>query len=207
MGATKRLAELVVQGAAHRARANDKSWQIYTMVRFGNVLGSSGSVVPLFREQIRNGGPVTVTHPEVTRFFMTVSEAAQLVIEAVSSAVGGEVFVLDMGEPVKIDDLAKRMIRLSGFSVKSGEDQPDGHSIAINYTGLRPGEKLYEELILGDTLQPTSNAKVFQADEAFIVWSEVESMIEAVIKSIDNSDSDGLIKTLTHYVTDYSRSE
>ena len=161
MGASKRLAELGLQALASTEPAT-----CFSMVRFGNVLGSSGSVVPLFREQIRNGGPVTVTHPEITRYFMTIPEAAQLVIQAGAMATGGEVFVLEMGEPVKVLDLAQRMIALSGLRVRSPE-QPDG-DIEITFTGLRPGEKLYEELLIGEEPAATDHPRVMNRMNASI---------------------------------------
>ncbi len=161
MGASKRLAELVCQELGHRQSATR-----FSMVRFGNVLDSSGSVVPLFREQIRAGGPVTVTHPEITRYFMTIREAAELVIQAGAMAKGGEVFVLDMGEPVRIVDLARRMIQLSGYSVRDAA-QPDG-DIAIEYVGLRPGEKLYEELLIGENVSPTAHPRIMACHEMFL---------------------------------------
>ena len=208
MGATKRLAELVIQGMAQLVRSsvkNNNQNSKFTMVRFGNVLGSSGSVVPLFAKQIKERDFVTVTHPEVTRYFMTVGEAAQLVIEAGFAAKGGEVFVLDMGEPVKIDDLAKRMIRLSGFAVRdcANNDLGDGHSIEIRYTGLRSGEKLYEELCLGDALVATQNSKIFQADEEFLSWPEVQKMIVKIQDAIASSDETFVRKILEDYVVDY----
>lgn len=161
MGATKRFAEQVVQ-----ALAESSSSTVFCMVRFGNVLGSSGSVVPLFRKQISSGGPVTVTHKDINRYFMTIPEASQLVIQAGAMAKGGEVFVLDMGEPVKIADMAAKMIELSGFEVKT-EENPAG-DIEIVYTGLRPGEKLYEELLIGDNVTGTSHPKIMMANEHFI---------------------------------------
>ena len=163
MGASKRLAEMVLQAYAQTARHT-----CFTMVRFGNVLGSSGSVVPLFRQQIAAGGPLTVTHPEVTRYFMTIPEAAQLVLQAGAMAVGGDVFVLDMGEPVKIIDLARRMIQLSGLSVRD-DQHPDG-DIAIEIAGLRPGEKLYEELLIGDNPEPTGHPRIMKSHEPFLPW-------------------------------------
>src|SRR5690606_370318 len=162
MGSTKRVAELILQALAFEAHpvlyGDHGDIEVpnrtrFTMVRFGNVLGSSGSVVPRFRKQIQAGGPVTVTHPEITRFFMTIPEAALLVIQAGSMGLGGDVFVLDMGEPVKIRDLAEKMIVLSGLTVKT-PDRPDG-DISIEYVGLRPGEKLYEELLIGSNVMPT----------------------------------------------------
>ena len=161
MGATKRFAELLVQDLAVECATT-----VFSMVRFGNVLGSSGSVVPLFRKQIQAGGPLTVTHPDITRFFMTIPEASQLVIQAGAMAHGGDVFVLDMGQPVKIVDLAKRMIHLSGFEVKD-EDHPDG-DIEVIFSGLRPGEKLYEELLIGDNVTGTRHEKIMRASEELV---------------------------------------
>lgn len=181
MGATKRFAEQVLQAMAAR-----KSATKFSMVRFGNVLGSSGSVVPLFRRQISRGGPVTVTHPEVTRYFMTVQEAAQLVIQAGSMATGGDVFVLDMHEPIKIIDLAKKMVHLMGFEVKD-ENSYRG-DIAIEYTGLRPGEKLYEELLIGESVTGTEHPKIMRAEEETLSWEELEGLLnrlELACKQID----------------------
>ncbi|SEH75560.1 NDP-sugar epimerase, includes UDP-GlcNAc-inverting 4,6-dehydratase FlaA1 and capsular polysaccharide biosynthesis protein EpsC [Rheinheimera pacifica] len=170
MGASKRLAELVLQALSERQSATR-----FCMVRFGNVLGSSGSVVPLFREQIRRGGPVTVTHKDIIRYFMTIPEAAQLVIQAGAMGQGGDVFVLDMGEPVKIADLAKRMIHLMGLEVKD-EVHPNG-DIEIQYSGLRPGEKLYEELLIGESVRETAHPRIMAADEVCLGWSQMESML------------------------------
>lgn len=170
MGASKRLAELVLQGLAQR-----QSDTIFSMVRFGNVLGSSGSVVPLFRDQIRDGGPVTVTHPDIIRYFMTIPEASQLVLQAGSMGQGGEVFVLDMGEPVKIADLARKMIHLMGLMEKTDE-RPDG-DIEIVFSGLRPGEKLYEELLIGDNPQGTAHPRIMMAREVSMAWGEVEQTL------------------------------
>ncbi|MCG9698288.1 nucleoside-diphosphate sugar epimerase/dehydratase [Shewanella sp. Isolate11] len=170
MGTTKRMAELVLQ-----ALSNEDNQTRFCMVRFGNVLGSSGSVVPLFRKQIGNGGPVTVTHPEITRFFMTIPEASQLVIQAGAMGKGGDVFVLDMGKSVKIVDLAKKMIRLSGFEIKD-ELNPDG-DIPIEFTGLRPGEKLYEELLIGDDVTGTEHERIMTANEACLSWKELETIL------------------------------
>jgi len=161
MGATKRMAELVVQTLAERHPDT-----VFSMVRFGNVLGSSGSVVPRFREQIDRGGPITLTHAEMTRYFMTIGEAVQLVIQAGAMARGGEVFVLDMGEPVKIKDLALKMIHLSGCSLRS-TDNPDG-DIAIELIGLRPGEKLYEELLIDGEANGTTHPRIWQVREASV---------------------------------------
>jgi len=149
-----------------------------SMVRFGNVLGSSGSVVPLFRSQIRNGGPVTVTHPEVTRYFMTIPEAAQLVIQAGAMGTGGDVFVLDMGQPVKIIDLARRMVALSGLTLRDDE-HPDG-DIDIQVMGLRPGEKLFEELLIGDDPQATSHPRIMKAQERWLPWAELKPQLDTL---------------------------
>jgi len=170
MGTTKRVAELVLQ-----ALANTQHSTRFCMVRFGNVLGSSGSVVPLFRKQIKAGGPVTLTHPDITRYFMTIPEASQLVIQAGAMGKGGDVFVLDMGDAVKIYDLARKIIHLSGFSVKDFES-PDG-DIEIKCTGLRPGEKLYEELLIGDNVSGTSHERIMTAQEAMLDWSELERLL------------------------------
>lgn len=170
MGASKRCAELVLQGLADRQKATQ-----FTIVRFGNVLGSSGSVVPLFREQILKGGPVTVTHPEIIRYFMTIPEASQLVLQATAMGGQGEVFVLDMGEPVKIGDLAMKMIRLMGLTPKTASD-PYG-DIEIRYTGLRPGEKLYEELLIGDNPSKTEHPRIMKAYEKSLPWEEVEALL------------------------------
>ncbi len=167
MGATKRFAEIVLQGL-HRRGSKTR----FCMVRFGNVLASSGSVVPLFNEQIKAGGPVTVTHPEVIRYFMTIPEAAQLVIQAGSMAEGGDVFVLDMGKPVRIGDLARRMINLMGLTVRD-EQHPDG-DIEISYTGLRPAEKLYEELLIGNNVTGTEHPMILRAIEHSLPWERVQ---------------------------------
>ncbi|MGZ9897692.1 polysaccharide biosynthesis protein [Shewanella gaetbuli] len=171
MGTTKRMAELVLQ-----AFAQENNNTRFCMVRFGNVLGSSGSVVPLFRSQIANGGPVTVTHPEITRFFMTIPEASQLVIQAGAMGKGGDVFVLDMGKSVKIVDLASKMIRLSGYEVRD-ENNPDG-DIAIEFSGLRPGEKLYEELLIGDDVTGTEHERIMTANELHLSWQEYAKILE-----------------------------
>jgi FlaA1/EpsC-like NDP-sugar epimerase len=182
MGATKRFAEMILQQLARQKKAATR----FTMVRFGNVLGSSGSVIPLFREQIRNGGPVTVTDARVTRYFMTIPEAAQLVIQAGAMGEGGEVFVLDMGEPVKILDMAKRLIRLSGLEVKD-HDHPEG-DIEIVYTGLRPGEKLYEELLIGDNVFPTSHPLIKAASEDSLSWETLRSYLVQFEQAIESND-------------------
>ena len=181
MGASKRLAEMVLQ-----ALAPIKTGTKFCMVRFGNVLGSSGSVVPKFRQQIREGGPVSLTHPDVTRYFMTIPEAAQLVIQAGAMAKGGDVFVLDMGQPVKIMDLAKRMVELSGLTIKD-EHHPDG-DIAIEVTGLRPGEKLFEELLIGNDPQATIHTCIMKAHEEFIPWSQFEAKLNALEVALNVND-------------------
>lgn len=197
MGASKRLAELVLQSLAEK-----KSGTTFSMVRFGNVLGSSGSVVPLFREQIKRGGPVTVTHPDIIRYFMTIPEASLLVIQAGSMARGGEVFVLDMGEPVKIADLARRMIRLSGFEVRSA-DNPEG-DIEIQYSGLRPGEKLFEELLIGENALPTNHPAILMAKENFLPESELSPKLENLFRKCEGPASEREIKTaLQDIVVEY----
>jgi FlaA1/EpsC-like NDP-sugar epimerase len=178
MGATKRLAEQVLQNLAR-----DSQTTIFTMVRFGNVLGSSGSVVPVFREQLKNGGPITVTHPDITRYFMTIPEAASLVIQAGAMAHGGDVFVLDMGEPVRIVDLAKRMVHLSGLEVRD-EYHPDG-DIEIKFTGLRPGEKLYEELLIGAAVTGTVHPKIMRADERCLPKDELIHLLDCLEKTLN----------------------
>ena len=188
MGASKRLAELILQSLAQKQQLTR-----FVMVRFGNVLDSSGSVVPLFRKQIKEGGPVTVTHPDIIRYFMTIREAAQLVIQAGAMGHGGDVFVLDMGEPVKIVDLAKRMINLSGLAVRDEQDR-DG-DIAISYTGLRPGEKLFEELLIGDNVAPTEHSRIFRAMEQFISWQEMHVFLDRLAIACESNDRD-LIKSL-----------
>ncbi len=172
MGATKRSAEQILQALAAQHEAGSTR---FSMVRFGNVLGSSGSVVPLFRRQINHGGPITVTHSEITRYFMTVQEAAQLVIQAGSMASGGDVFVLDMNEPVRIVDLARKMIHLMGYSIRD-ERNPHG-DIAIDYTGLRPGEKLYEELLIGERVSGTEHPKIMRAEEDFLHWEQLLELL------------------------------
>jgi FlaA1/EpsC-like NDP-sugar epimerase len=174
MGTTKRMAELVLQVLADQtAKAKDKTR--FCMVRFGNVLGSSGSVVPLFREQIKNGGPVTVTHPEIIHYFMTLPEASQLVIQAGSMGKGGDAFVLDMGDPVNISDLATKMIRLSGLTVLD-KLNPEGE-ITIEYTGLRQDEKLFEELLIGDDITQTDHRRIMSAHESWLPWPEIQQIL------------------------------
>ncbi len=199
MGASKRLAELVLQGLAQ-----DETRTKFCMVRFGNVLASSGSVVPLFREQIRVGGPVTVTHPDIVRYFMTVTEAAQLVIQAGSLASGGEVFLLEMGEPVRIVDLARRMIHLSGFEVRD-EHNPGG-DIEIHYTGLRAGEKLFEELLIGDQDAPTPHPRILRAQEDSLRWAELEPLLVRLRKAVEDSDHGTVRSLLLESVSEYTPS-
>lgn len=189
MGASKRLAELVLQGLAQR-----QSDTVFSMVRFGNVLGSSGSVVPLFRDQIRDGGPLTVTHPDIIRYFMTIPEASQLVLQAGSMGQGGEVFVLDMGEPVKIADLARKMIHLMGLMEKT-DDRPDG-DIELVFSGLRPGEKLYEELLIGDNPQGTAHPRIMMAREVSMPWEEVEQTLNRLMRASHDFDCQGIIHIL-----------
>jgi FlaA1/EpsC-like NDP-sugar epimerase len=197
MGATKRLAELVLQDLASRQGITT----VFTMVRFGNVLGSSGSVVPLFHQQILDGGPVTVTHPEITRYFMTISEAAELVIQAGTMAVGGEVYVLDMGEPVRILDLARRMISLHGLRVRDGA-HPDGE-ISIVFSGLRPGEKLFEELLIGTNASGTSHPKILRAEETFLQVSKLESYLRDLQEASANVDARRAYEVLRAAVHDF----
>jgi FlaA1/EpsC-like NDP-sugar epimerase len=187
MGASKRMAELVLQALS---QASFNKITRFSMVRFGNVLGSSGSVVPLFRRQIKQGGPVTITHEDITRYFMTNSEAAQLVIQAGAMGKGGDVFLLDMGESVKIKDLAEKLIRLSGLEVKE-KSNPDG-DIAIEYTGLRPGEKLFEELLIGDNVHDTFHERIMTANEAMLSWEDLEPMLEQLDKMCHNFDHEGI---------------
>jgi FlaA1/EpsC-like NDP-sugar epimerase len=196
MGVSKRIAELVLQSMADNT-TKERHMTNFSMVRFGNVLGSSGSVAPLFSAQIAAGGPITLTHPEVTRYFMTIPEAAQLVIQASAMAVGGDVFVLDMGEPVRIHDLAVKMIYLSGLLVKD-KAHPHG-DIEIAVTGLRPGEKLYEELLIGDNPQPTSHPKIMKAHEEFLPWNKLQQELDRLNFALDVSDGQlivGIIKNL-----------
>lgn len=198
MGASKRIAEMILQSLA-----DSGSRTCFSMVRFGNVLGSSGSVIPLFRKQIQDGGPITLTDPEVTRYFMTIPEAAQLVLQAARMSNGGEVFILDMGQPVKILDLAKRLVDLSGLSLR--DDQNPHGDIAIQVTGLRPGEKLYEELLIGDNPEPTNHPRIMKAREKFIAWDQLEKQLiqlnEAMLIN-DESAIKGHLRTLvTGYVS------
>jgi len=199
MGASKRMAELVLQ-AFNDKHVGDKVTR-FTMVRFGNVLGSSGSVIPLFKQQIQQGGPVTVTDPNVIRYFMTIPEASQLVIQAGAMAEGGDVFVLDMGEPIKIVELAKRMIHLSGLDVRD-ENTPHG-DIPIVFTGLRSGEKLYEELLIGDNVVATQHSKIMRANEAFLSWDELAPMLDALQIAVKSNDDELIRQVLTEAVSGY----
>ena len=198
MGATKRFAELILQAhSSERANLDTKM----TMVRFGNVIGSSGSAIPLFQRQIKEGGPVTVTDPNVIRYFMTIPEASELVIQAGAMGQGGDVFVLDMGEPIKIVDLAKRLINLSGLEVKDLHN-PNG-DIEIKFTGLRPGEKLYEELLIGDNVSKTKHKQILRAEENFISVSEIENYCTALLHARENNDVETLrsifLKTISGF--------
>ena len=209
MGASKRFAEIILQALASNTKTINESVEKpentktrFCMVRFGNVLGSSGSVVPLFREQIQNGGPVTVTHPDIIRYFMTIPEAAQLVLQAGAMGDRGDVFVLDMGEPVKVYDLAKRMIHLSGLTVKD-EYTPDG-DIEIKVTGLRPGEKLYEELLIGDNVTGTQHQRIMRAEEAYIPYDKLEAILSELSEFIKSHDVKAIINVLTSNISGYT---
>ena len=211
MGATKRFAEMILQAltlslsqtehnsqdGAEKDSAGQYSTR-FSMVRFGNVLDSSGSVIPLFKEQIKEGGPITVTDAEILRYFMSIPEAVELVIQAGSMAKGGDVFVLDMGEPVRIVDLAKKMIRLSGLEVKD-KFHPDG-DIEIEFTGLRPGEKLYEELLIGGNTSETDNPKIMRAEEEMLNWDDLKIIIDELEMAIDSCDQDKLRQLLIEAV-------
>lgn len=198
MGASKRLAEMVLQGLSSDNEGNT----VFTMVRFGNVLDSSGSVVRRFRKQIREGGPVTVTHPEIIRYFMSIPEAAELVLQAGAMASGGEVFVLDMGTPVKIDDLAKTMVRLSGLEVQDDE-HPDG-DIQIEYVGLRQGEKLYEELLIGENTTGTQHPRIMKNSEPFLEWQDLTNELTALEQAIEDQDLDEIEIILKRAVEGYA---
>jgi FlaA1/EpsC-like NDP-sugar epimerase len=210
MGSSKRIAEMVLQALSHElapvlfgdglnvSRVNKTR---FTMVRFGNVLGSSGSVIPLFHQQIRAGGPLTVTHPKITRYFMTIPEAAQLVIQAGSMGTGGDVFVLDMGEPVRIAELAAKMIHLSGLSVRS-ERNPQG-DIEIHFTGLRPGEKLYEELLIGDNVAATQHPMIMSAREDHISWEVLKLKLNELLDAVDHDDYPLVRQVLGEIVSGY----
>nr|WP_235015436.1 UDP-N-acetylglucosamine 4,6-dehydratase family protein [Oceanicoccus sp. KOV_DT_Chl] len=196
MGASKRMAELLLQAFSAKYDHID-----FCMVRFGNVLGSSGSVVPLFRQQILNGGPVTVTHKDIIRYFMTIPEAAQLVLQASAMGKGGDVFVLDMGEPVRIVNLARRLVRLMGYEVKD-KAQPRG-DIEIQFTGLRPGEKLYEELLIGDNVTGTGHPKIMRAEEDLLSEEEIDSYVEALKVACDSNDCESIQAILQRAVKEF----
>ena len=213
MGSTKRLAELVLQALSteqaprlwgEEAQVSQVNRTRFTMVRFGNVLGSSGSVIPRFREQIRRGGPVTVTHPDITRYFMTIPEAAQLVIQAGAMGQGGDVFVLDMGEPVTIVDLARKMIMLSGLTVRD-EINPSG-DIAVTFSGLRPGEKLYEELLIGDNPEATAHSKIHRANEVYIPWNQLLPILDTLRQAVRDDNYNLVRETLLSTVQGYAPS-
>jgi len=211
MGATKRLAEMVLQALAEVNAAvtaqggrAPTAKTTFSMVRFGNVLGSSGSVVPLFRVQIKNGGPITLTHADITRYFMTIPEAAQLVVQAGAMGQGGDVFVLDMGQPVKIIDLARRMVELSGMTVRD-ELHPDG-DIELTVTGLRPGEKLYEELLIGDNPKPTQHPRIMKAHEQFLSWADLEQKLNALSIAMSVNDVPVIRGMLQELVSGYQPS-
>ena len=197
MGATKRLAEMVLQ-----ALNADGLPGKFSVVRFGNVLGSSGSVIPHFRAQIAAGGPITITHPEITRYFMTIPEAGQLVIQAGAMAQGGDVFVLDMGEPIRIIDLARSMIELSGLRVL--EDGVADGDVAIKCIGLRPGEKLFEELLIGNNSAPSAHPRILRADEHFIAWAELRDALDRLSAVIDAGDPATARRMLTDLVAEFA---
>ncbi|MBO9552005.1 nucleoside-diphosphate sugar epimerase/dehydratase [Pseudomonas sp.] len=211
MGSTKRLAEMTLQALSRElapvlfgdsGNVSQVNKTRFTMVRFGNVLGSSGSVIPLFHKQIKAGGPLTVTHPKITRYFMTIPEAAQLVIQAGSMGKGGDVFVLDMGEPVRIVELAEKMIHLSGFSVRN-ERNPMG-DIAIEFTGLRPGEKLYEELLIGDNVLATRHPMIMSANEDFIQWDALKDALAQLLDAASRDDFVRVRQSLRETVIGYA---
>ncbi len=215
MGASKRIAELILQALAadtlnHNFDKTEPSTKgasetIFSIVRFGNVLGSSGSVVPKFRDQIREGGPITLTHPDITRYFMSIPEAAQLVIQAGAMGVGGDVFVLDMGQPIRIIDLAKRMIELSGLSILD-HDHPEG-DVAIEIIGLRPGEKLYEELLIGDNPTATAHPRIMRAMDEFFPWQQLADHLESLQDAVQDNEIVGVRAVLQQLVKGYSPSE
>lgn len=199
MGASKRLAEMVLQGLTEVTVSGSTC---FSMVRFGNVLGSSGSVVPLFTQQIKQGGPVTITHPEITRYFMTIPEAVHLVLQAGAMAEGGEVFVLDMGEPVRIHELARNMIQLSGLTVRD-DQRPDG-DIEIKVIGLRSGEKLYEELLIGNDPMPTAHPRIMKAAEPYLPWRQLEQQLELLSERIEAGDVVEARRLLGRLVPEYA---
>ncbi len=211
MGYTKRLAEMTLQALSGESapvllgsqfNTSQSNKTRFTMVRFGNVLGSSGSVIPLFREQIKRGGPITVTHPNITRYFMTIPEAAQLVIQAGAMGLGGDVFVLDMGLPVKIAELAEKMVNLSGLTLRT-EQNPHG-DIAIEFTGLRPGEKLYEELLIGDNVSPTQHPMIMRANEDHLPWEDLKVALSDLLQAVEQDNYDRVRQLLRQTVSGYA---
>lgn len=211
MGSTKRLAELTLQALSlelapvlfgEQSNVSQVNKTRFTMVRFGNVLGSSGSVIPLFHKQIKSGGPLTVTHPKITRYFMTIPEAAQLVIQAGSMGLGGDVFVLDMGAPVRIVELAEKMVHLSGLSVRS-ESNPHG-DIAIEFSGLRPGEKLYEELLIGENVAATQHPMIMSASEDYLAWDVLKEKLRELLLALDQDDFTRVRQLLRETVSGYA---
>ena len=208
MGASKRMAELVLQAlSSQSSQASQTKAQVtcFSMVRFGNVLGSSGSVVPLFRDQLAHGGPLTVTHPEVTRYFMTIPEAVQLVLQAAAMAQGGEVFVLEMGEPVKIIDLARRLIELSGLQVRDAAN-PEG-DIELSFIGLRPGEKLFEELLIGDNPSATEHPRIMKAHEQFMPWPQLRAQLDELERASHAHDEDAIRAVLKACVHGFAEAQ
>ena len=198
MGAAKRVAELVLQ-----AFSKEQSNTCFSMVRFGNVLESSGSVIPLFKKQIREGGPVTVTHSDVVRYFMTIPEAVELIIQAGAMGKGGDVFVLDMGDPIRISELAVKMIKLSGLDVLN-EDNPKG-DIEIKYIGLRPGEKLYEELLIGENVSNTEHDLIMRAMEEMVEWRKLNQMLKHLEKASNDEIEENIHKALIKIVPSFVR--
>ena len=203
MGATKRISEMICQQATQKNYNNTT----ISMVRFGNVLGSSGSVIPIFQKQIKNGGPITLTHPEITRYFMTIDEAAQLVIQATGMAKGGDLFLLDMGTPVKVYDLAERLIRLSGKTIKTDPNTQDQGAIEIKITGLRKGEKLYEELLVDADALATEHPKIMRAIEQFIDEKTLNNGVLALKEALKTDDIFKFKRLLTELVEGYEPSE
>ena len=198
MGASKRLAEIICQSADAKNKQT-----LYSIVRFGNVLGSSGSVIPLFKEQLKNGGPITVTDKRVTRYFMTTNEAAELVIQAASLSQGGDIFLLDMGKPIKIFDLAHRMISLQGLSV-SEQTEGEDNKIKIVFTGLRPGEKMFEELFIDDDVKPTKHPRIMMSNETTLPFQEVESILKKLKIACENNEHEKVLNILINMPIGYS---
>ena len=200
MGASKRISEMILQGLSEETK-NIK----FSIVRFGNVLGSSGSVVPKFKKQIKDGGPITLTHRSITRFFMTINEASQLVIQASALGNTGQIFVLDMGEPIKIIDLAKKMVELSGLTLASNKN-PDG-DIKLKIIGLRPGEKIYEELLIDNKVEETIHPRILIAKDNFILWKNLQENLQKLWLEIENNDMQEIYKLLEKIVDGYKASE